>query len=264
MKLGFIGTGNMASAIMGGIIKDGLIKADEIIGADKFEPSRNKAAEQFGIQVTDDNMEVAKRAEVIFLSTAPQLYESIITEIKDEITENQIIVTIAAGKSLDWMEETFGKPVKTVRTMPNTPALVGEGMTGACPNIHMTEEETEYILKLLRGFGEAEIVRENLFDAVVSTSGSSPAMIFMIIEAMADAGVSGGLSREKAYKFATQAVIGSAKMMMETGKHPGELKDMVCTPAGVTIEGVRKLEECGIRTAVFESLKVFEEVSRGL
>lgn len=264
MKLGFIGTGNMASAIMGGIIKNGIIPANEIIGADRSEQGRERVQSQFGINVTADNMEVAKNAEVIVLSIAPQLYEAVISEIRDEIKANQIIITIAAGKTLGWMGELFGKAVKIVRTMPNTPALVGAGMTGACPNEHVTAEETEYILKLLGGFGNAELITENLFDAVVSTSGSSPAMIFMIIEAMADAGVSGGLSREKAYKFASQAVLGSAKMALDTGKHPGELKDMVCTPAGVTIEGVRKLEECGIRTAVFESLKVFEEVSRGM
>lgn len=264
MKLGFIGTGNMASAIMGGIIRNGIVPAQEIIGADKFAPGREKVKEQFGIHVTDDNLEVASKADVIVLSIAPQLYEGVITEIRDVVKENQIIVTIAAGKTLGWMKELFGRPVKIVRTMPNTPAMVGAGMTGVCPNEHVSKEETDYILTLLKGFGEAELITENLFDAVVSTSGSSPAMIFMIIEAMADAGVSGGLSRAKAYKFASQAVLGSAKMALDTGKHPGELKDMVCTPAGVTIEGVRKLEECGIRTAVFESLKVFEEVSRSM
>ena len=141
MKLGFIGTGNMASAIMGGIIKNQIIPANEIIGADLFAPGRERAKEQFGINVTASNKEVVDSAEVIVLSVKPQFYESVITEIKDDIKENQIVITIAPGKTLAWLAEKFGKPVKLVRTMPNTPAMVGAGMTAACPNENMTEEE---------------------------------------------------------------------------------------------------------------------------
>ena len=138
--------------------------------------------------------------------------------------------------------------------MPNTPALVGEGMTAACPNDAVTEEEKNYALELLSSFGKVEIVPEHLIDAVVAVSGSSPAYIFMFIEAMADGAVAEGMPRPQAYQFAAQAVLGSAKMVLETGKHPGELKDMVCSPAGSTIEGVRILEQNGFRSAVFEAL----------
>lgn len=264
MKLGFIGTGNMASAIMGGIIGKKMISAEEIIGADLFEPGREKVKEQFGIQVTERNQEVVEKAEVIILSVKPQFYEDVINQIKDCVKKEQIIITIAPGKTLAWLAEKFGKEVKIVRTMPNTPALVGEGMTAMCPNEHMEKEETEYVKRLLESFGRVEVVPERLMDVVVSVSGSSPAYVFMMIEAMADAAVSGGMPRAQAYQFAAQAVYGSAKMVLETGKHPGELKDMVCSPAGTTIEAVRTLEEMGFRSSIIEAMKVCEEVSRNL
>ena len=264
MKLGFIGTGNMASAIMGGIIKNQVIPAEEIIGADLFAPGRERVKEQFGINVTDSNKEVVEKAEVIVLSVKPQFYASVIAEIKDDIRENQIIITIAPGKTLAWLGEQFGKAVKIVRTMPNTPAMVGEGMTAACPNEHMTEEEIAYVRTLLESFSRVEIVPERLMDVVVSVSGSSPAYVFVMFEAMADAAVSGGMPRAQAYQFAAQAVLGSAKMVLDTGKHPGELKDMVCSPAGTTIEAVRTLEERGFRSAIIEAMKVCEEISKSL
>ena len=264
MKLGFIGTGNMASAIMGGIIKNQLISADEIIGADVYASSREKAKEQFGIHVTADNHEVVENADVVVLSVKPQFYEEVICEIRDFVRADQIVITMAPGKTRAWLAEKFYKCVKLVRTMPNTPALVGAGMTAMCPNEHMTEEEINYVRMLLGSFGRVEIVTERLMDTVVSVSGSSPAYVFMMIDAMADAAVSGGMPRTQAYQFAAQAVMGSAKMVLETGKHPGELKDMVCSPGGTTIEAVRTLEECGFRSAVIEAMKVCEEKSKSM
>ena len=264
MKLGFIGTGNMASAIMGGIIKNQIIPANKIIGADVMEAGRKRVKEQFGIQVTADNHEVVRNSDVVILSVKPQFYAEVIAEIKDDVREDQIIITIAPGKTLAWLKEQFGKNVKIVRTMPNTPALVGEGMTAACPNEYMTKEEITYVLTLLESFGRVEIIPERLMDTVVSVSGSSPAYVFMFIEAMADAAVSGGMPRAQAYQFAAQAVLGSAKMVLETGKHPGELKDMVCSPAGTTIEAVRVLEEKGFRSSVIEAMKTCEEISKNM
>lgn len=264
MKLGFIGTGNMASAMMGGIIKNNIVPAQEIIGADLFAPSREKVRDTLGIHVTDSNLDVVKQAEIIVLSVKPQFYESVINEIKDELTENQLIITIAPGKTLEWLGEKFGKAVKIVRTMPNTPAMVGEGMTAACYNSYVTKEDLEAAVAILKGFSRVEVVPEGMMDAVVAVSGSSPAYVFMMIEAMADAAVSGGMPRAQAYQFAAQAVLGSAKMVLETGKHPGELKDMVCSPAGTTIEAVRVLEELGFKSAIFEAMKVCEEKSRNM
>lgn len=263
MKLGFIGTGNMAGAIMGGIIKNQIFRPEEIIGADISEAGREKTKEAYGIEVTGDNRKAAD-SEVLILSVKPQYYADAIAEIKDCVRDDQLIITIAPGKTLVWLEEQFGKPVKIVRTMPNTPALVGEGMTAACVNQYVTEEEKAYALKILSSFGKVELVPEHLIDAVVAVSGSAPAYVFMFIEAMADAAVAEGMPRAQAYEFAAQAVYGSAKMVLETGKHPGELKDMVCSPAGTTIEAVRVLEEKGLRSAVIEAMRACADVSRRL
>lgn len=180
------------------------------------------------------------------------------------MTEDKIIITIAPGKTLSWLSEQFGKAVKIVRTMPNTPAMVGEGMTAACPNEHMTQEGIARVKEILESFSKVELVPEKLMDVVTAVSGSSPAYVYMFIEAMADAAVSGGMPRAQAYQFAAQAVLGSAKMVIDTGKHPGELKDMVCSPAGTTIGAVRTLEEKGFRSAVIEAMKVCEEISRSM
>lgn len=264
MKLGFIGCGNMASAIMSGIISNGLIQADEIIGADVFAPSKEKAKATLGIQIAESNIEVVQKADAFVLSIKPQFYAQVIAEIKDYVKENQIIITLAPGKTLDWLEEQFGKQVKIVRTMPNTPAMVQEGMTAACASTSVTTEELAYVCDILKAFGDVEVVPEKLMDAVVAVSGSSPAYVFMMIEAMADAAVAEGMPRNQAYKFAAKAVMGSAKMVLETGKHPGELKDMVCSPGGTTIEAVKVLEETGFKGALMQAMEVCAEKSRSL
>ena len=263
-KVGFIGCGNMASAIIGGLINNANIKASEIIAADASETAIKKASDKLNINTTLDNKEVASSSEVLFLSVKPQFYETVIAEIKDTISDNQIVVTIAPGKTLAWLAKRIGNNVKIVRTMPNTPALVGEGITAVCKNSLVNEEEFSYIMSLLKSFGLAEEISENLMDVVVSVSGSSPAYVFMFIEAMADAAVLDGMPRDKAYKFAAQAVLGSAKMVIETGKHPGELNDMVCSPAGTTIEAVRVLEEKGFRSSVIEAMKACTDKSKSL
>ena len=264
MKLGFIGCGNMASAIMSGIISNGIIEAKDIIGADVFAPSRDKVKDSLGVQIAENNREVVDKADIFVLSVKPQFYADVISEIKDNVKENQIVVTLAPGKTLAWLEEQFGKQVKIVRTMPNTPAMVQEGMTAACANSYVTAEELEVVCNILKGFGEVEVVPEKLIDAVVAVSGSSPAYVFMMIEAMADAAVKEGMPRPQAYKFAAKAVMGSAKMVLETGRHPSELKDMVCSPGGTTIEAVKVLEAMGFRSALMEAMEACANRSREL
>ncbi len=264
MKLGFIGCGNMASAMMKGIIENKIIGSDEIIASDVLEASVCKAKNNLGIAVTTDNKEVVSKSDIIVLAVKPQYYESVITEIKDSVNSEQIIVTIAPGKTLDWVSDKFGRNIKIVRTMPNTPALVGEGITALCRNENVTEEELDRVVTIMKGFGKCEVISEGLMDVVVSVSSSSPAYVFMFIEAMADAAVADGMPRAQAYEFAAQAVLGSAKMVLETGKHPGELKDMVCSPGGTTIEAVRVLEEKGMRSAVIEAMKACTAKAKGL
>ncbi len=261
MKLGFIGSGNMAQAMIGGIVKNNIVAASDIIASDLSNETLAKLSKK-GVHTTISNLEVVRESEIIVLAVKPQYYEAVITEIKEEVKETQIVISIAPGKKISWLEEKFGKKVKIVRTMPNTPALVGEGITGVCCNCEVTADELERSCSILRGFGIAEVLPESLMDVVVSVSGSSPAYVFMFIEAMADAAVADGMPRDKAYRFAAQAVLGSAKMVLETGKHPGELKDMVCSPGGTTIEAVRVLEEKGMRSSVIEAMKACAKKAR--
>ena len=264
MKIGFIGCGNMAGAMLSGILDAGKYQATDIIGADVYAPSREKVKEEFKIAVTADNKEVVRNADVVILSIKPQFCEEVIKEIRSETREDQLFITIIPGKTLAWLEDTFGRTVKLVRTMPNTPAIVKEGMTGVCSNEAVTETDMEKAIEILSGFGRVEIVVEKLLDVVTGVSGSSPAYVFMFIEAMADAAVAGGMPRDKAYTFAAQAVMGSAKLLLESGKHPGELKDMVCSPGGTTIGAVRVLEEKGLRSAVFEAVTEATRIARQL
>lgn len=264
MKLGFIGCGNMAAAMIKGIINNKIALGDEIIGADKSVESLQRLAADTGIVQAADNREAAAKPDILFLSVKPQFYEDVIGEIKDVVTDEQIIITVAPGKTLEWIDKQFGKPLKIVRTMPNTPALVGEGITAACGNANVSKEDMDKAVTVLMSFGKCEVISEHLMDVVTSVSGSSPAYVFMFIEAMADAAVADGMPRQQAYRFAAQAVLGSAKMVLETGRHPGELKDMVCSPGGTTIEAVRVLEEKGMRSAVFEAMKACTRKSRGM
>ena len=244
MKIGFIGCGNMGSAMIGGILKNGVFEKNEIIVSNLTEEGSRRSREKLGVVTTLDNCEVVKNANIVILAVKPQFYEEVIGEIKSFLTPQHMIVGIAPGKTLAWLEEKCEQPLKVVRLMPNTPAQVGAGMTGACVNDRVTNS-----------FGRTEVVPERLMDAVSAVSGCSPAYVFMFIEAMADAAVAQGMPRKQAYQFAAQAVLGSAKLLLETGMHPGELKDMVCSPAGTTIEGVRILEKNGFRSAVFEALQ---------
>lgn len=253
MKIGFIGLGNMASAIIGGMIQKELVRAEDILGSARRKETVEKAVENLGITGMENNVETASKSDILFLSVKPQMYEKVIAEIKDSVKKEAVIVSIAPGKTMEWLEGQFGKKVKLVRCMPNTPALVGAGCTGVCFHESLSEEEKKEILRMLESFGRAIEVAESLMDVVVGVSGSSPAYVFMFIEAMADAAVADGMPRKQAYEFAAQTVLGSAKMVLETGMHPGELKDMVCSPGGTTIEAVKVLEEKGLRSAVIEA-----------
>lgn len=263
-KLGFIGCGNMAKAIIGGILDSGLLKPEDIIASDVNRAALEKAQETLKITVSQSNTAVASGCEVLVLAVKPQFYLSVIEEISSSVAESTVVVTIAPGQTLKKLKEMFGRKVKLVRTMPNTPAMVCAGMTALCKNELVTEQEFEYVCSLLNCFGKTEEVAEYMMDAVVAVSGSSPAYVYMMIEAMADAAVMGGMPRDKAYTFAAQAVLGSAKMVLETGLHPGALKDMVCSPAGTTIEAVKVLEEKGFRSSIIDAMQACIDKSRTL
>lgn len=264
MKLGIIGFGNMAEAILGGILESGFVDKEDVTASGKDDAMLAKASDKYGIHVERDNCRVVEGADVILLSVKPQILADVISEIKEVCTQDKLFVSIVAGKTQAWIANAFGCEHKVVRCMPNTPALVGEGCTGLCFSDRVTADEKEFALKMFNCVGKAIEVPEKLMDVVVGVSGSAPAYVFMFIEAMADGAVAMGMPREQAYEFAAQAVLGSAKLMLETGKHPGELKDMVCSPAGTTIEAVRVLEEKGLRSAVIDAVIRCTERSKEL
>lgn len=261
-KIGFIGCGNMASAMIGGIVGSGLVVKEDLVVTDIMTSTLNQAKEKFGVTAVLTNGEVIAQSQLIFLAVKPQYYQEVINEISPLVSEDQVIISIAPGITLEKLATMFRKSLKIVRTMPNTPALVGEGMTGICYNENVTQDEIVDVCTVFNSFGKGELVPEKLMDGVVAVSGSSPAYVFMFIEAMADAVVAEGMPRAQAYDFAAQAVLGSAKMVLETKKHPAELKDMVCSPAGATIEAVKVLEEKGFRSSVMAAMKACADKSR--
>ncbi len=250
--LGFIGCGNMAQAMLRGILAKGIYKKEEIIVSRRSEGELKRIREELGVHTTSDNRKAAGEADVLVLAVKPYQFAEVIPEIAGVVREDALVISIAAGQTIANIEGMFGKTIRLVRTMPNTPALVMAGATGMCFNKNCTEEDRERAVALFESFGVVAVVEEKLIDTVIGVSGSSPAYVFLFIEAMADAAVADGMPRAQAYELAAQSVMGSAKMVLETGKHPGELKDMVCSPGGTTIEAVRVMEKMGLRSAVIE------------
>ncbi|MGL5479767.1 MAG: pyrroline-5-carboxylate reductase, partial [Clostridium sp.] len=234
-KIGFIGCGNMGSSMLGGLIDKEFLSKENFFVSAKSEESKKRLEEKFGVNVRSKNIDIVKESDVIVLAVKPYMYEKVIKEVKDFIRKDQIIVSIAAGIDIKDLENWIGEDFKIVKTMPNTPALVGEAMSAVCPNKNIKEEELKYIMSMFEAFGECVVLEEKDFHAFIALCGSSPAYVFMFIEAMADGAVKLGIPRDKAYKMAAQSVLGSAKMVLETKEHPGVLKDMVCSPGGTTI-----------------------------
>lgn len=262
--IGFIGCGKMAEAIIGGMIKSELVSATQIIASAKTNATVEKVAGKYGIEATLQNRNVAKEADMLILAVKPDLHKEVIEEISNVVKREAVIITIAAGITLEFLESAFQKNIKAVRVMPNTPSLVGEGMSAICANQAVGQEELQEVIRLFESFGKAEVLPEKLMDAVPAVSGSSPAYVYMFIEALADGAVQQGIARNQAYTMAAQAVLGAAKMVLETGKHPAELKDNVCTPGGATIEAVTTLEKQGFRSAVVSAMEACTEKSKKL
>lgn len=253
-KIGFIGFGKMAQAMAGGMIKSGLVNPENIIASMRTEKTRIFVKEQFGIETSSSNREIAETADTLFLAVAPHTYSEVIEEVREAVKRDVIIITIAAGITTEDVEQAFRKKVKVVRTMPNTPSLVGAGMTAVSVNSQVMDEELKNVEALLGSFGKVEVISESLMDAIPAISGSSPAYVYMLIEALADGGVRQGISRGQSYRLAAQAVLGAAQMVLETGKHPGELKDQVTSPGGATIAAVSTLEQERFRGAVLAAM----------
>ena len=250
--LGFIGVGNMGYPMLASATK--CFNIEDLLISTKTEKTMKSVHEKLGVDYVLDKKELIKTCKYIVLTVKPQFYFEVLEEIKDELTLNHILITVAPGISIQQVKEAVGKDVKVVRSMPNTPALVGEGMTGICySNNDFSEAELEVVDRFFQSFGIYEVFEERLMDAVVCASGSSPAYVYMFMEALADSVVRCGIPRAQAYQLVAQTVLGSAKMVLETKEHPGVLKDRVCSPGGTTIEGVAALEEYGMRNAILKA-----------
>lgn len=251
-NIGFIGAGNMGYAMLKGAISS--ISPENVGVTDRSFDKAESIAQETGVRHFESNADCVKNCKYVVFSIKPQVYENVVDEIRKFVDNSKIIISLAPNVSIEMLNGMFGKNVRVVRLMPNTPALVGEGMTGYCyDDALFNEEEKTFLADLFNSFGKAVKVSEKIMGAVVCASGSSPAYVFMFIEALADSVVKYGMSRDDAYTFVAQTVLGSAKMVLESGEHPGVLKDRVCSPGGTTIRAVEKLEECGLRNALFKA-----------
>lgn len=258
--IGFIGCGNMGKAIAEGILKAGAVPGENMYVSD-HHPDRLKTLEETYHVLLCDQATTVKNSEILVLGVKPHMYHDLIEEIRDQVKEDVIIVDIAAGQTIENVQHMFGREIKVVRIMPNTPAAVMEGMTALCGSTNLSSDEITMMKELFSSFGRCEILSETIVSAAGTASGASPAFIYMLIEAMADGAVLLGMKREQAYTFCAQAVLGSARMVLESGMHPGALKDQVCSPGGSTIEGVAVLENSGFRSAIIEAMRAANQKS---
>ena len=259
--IGFIGCGNMAQAMIKGALASGVASASDIVVSAKTQATRERVQNCFGVKAYADNADVVRASDVVVLAVRPHMFADVLAEITGAQGADTVLVSLAPGKDLAWLGQ-HAPCDKIIRLMPNTPAAVGEGMTAICANDACSEDDICCVETFVNSFGRSARVTEKIIDAVIPVSGSAPAYVYMFIEAMADAAVLEGMPRAQAYEFAAQAVLGSAKMVLESGQHPGALKDAVCSPGGTTIEGVRVLERAGMRSAVIEALEATAQKAR--
>jgi len=272
LRIGFLGAGKMATALAKGFVNAGLARAGDLLASDPVEGARQGFAKDVGAKATASNAEVLKFANVLVLAVKPDHVKEVLAEAREHFTEKHLLISIAAGVPIGKLEESISgsagmpRPTKAriIRVMPNTPALVGASASAYALGPGAQREDGELAKKLLSAVGVAFEVKESLLDAVTGLSGSGPAYVYMVIEALSDGGVAAGLPREVATRLAAQTVFGSAKMVLETGLHPGVLKDMVTSPGGTTIEGLQELEKGGLRGTLISAVRAATEKSRKL
>lgn len=263
-SIGFLGAGKMASALAKGFIRAGCVTSDQVVASDPLEAARAAFASEAGVRVTASNAEVATSSGTLVVAVKPDLVVPVLEEVRPYVNDRQLILSIAAGVPLKKLEDTLFEGARVIRVMPNTPALVGASASAYAMGEYATAEDGATAQKLLSALGLVYEVKEKLLDAVTGLSGSGPAYVYLMIEALSDGGVAAGLPRDIAIRLAAQTVLGSAKLLLETGLHPGQLKDMVCSPGGTTIEGVHELEKAGFRAALIGAVRSAAEKSRKL
>ena len=264
LKIGFLGAGKMATALARGFVNAKLVTAKELLAADPFDAARKHFTAETGAKAVATNLEAARAATVLILATKPDQVAAALTEISGAFGKNHLLISIAAGVTLAKLEAVLPTGARIIRVMPNTPALVGAGAAGFALGKNATTADGELAKKLLSAVGIALPVKEGLLDAVTGLSGSGPAYVYQFIEALSDGGVAAGLPRDIATKLAAQTVLGGAKMVLETGQHPGVLKDQVTSPGGTTIEGLHELEKGKLRATVMSAVRAATEKSKKL
>jgi pyrroline-5-carboxylate reductase len=254
-KIAFLGAGNMAEALVKGLLRAGIAAPADVVCAEPRAERREELANRYGVTMLASNLEAAEQSDIVVLSVKPQTMDDLLDEIAPAIDHRKLVISIAAGFSIQAIARKLGAGVHIVRTMPNTPALVGAGATALARGAHATDADLGEAKKLFEAVGIAHVVDEHLLDAVTGLSGSGPAFMFLAIEALADGGVKVGLARPVAMALAAQTVMGAAKLVLETGEHPGRLKDQVTSPGGTAIAGVHALEEGGLRAALIAAVE---------
>jgi pyrroline-5-carboxylate reductase len=263
-SIGFIGAGNMAEAMIRGLVRGGHVPAERVAASGPRTERLDALKREYGIDVTTNNRELAQRSGLVVLSIKPQIFDKVLREVGDQLRPGTLVVSIAAGVDTATIEAALPEGVHVVRSMPNTPALVGAGATAIAAGKHASEADLAVARALFDAVGITVELDESHLDAVTGLSGSGPAYIFLILEALADAGVKVGLSRRDAQRLAAQTVMGSAKMLLETDEHPGKLKDMVTSPGGTAIAGLHTLEQGGLRTTLINAVETATKRAREL
>jgi pyrroline-5-carboxylate reductase len=264
LTIGFLGAGKMATALARGFVRAGLVTPGQVTASDPSAAARAAFAKEVGAKTTTSNVEVVKFAAVLVLAVKPDQVGGVLAEIQDLLTDKHCLISIAAGAPLAKLEAGLGTSARLIRVMPNTPALVGASATAFALGKAARPEDAELAQKLFSAVGVAFQVKEALLDAVTGLSGSGPAYAYLFIEALSDGGVAAGLPRDIATRLAAQTVMGSARMVLETGLHPGVLKDMVTSPGGTTIEGLHELEKGKLRGTVISAVRAAAEKSKKL
>jgi len=267
-KLGFIGGGNMTEALLKGLLASSSVGPKDILVSDLLSDRLEYLNKEYKVKITDDSRKLVQKSDILILAVKPQVVGKVLESFSDVVDKHKIIISVAAGISINFIEDILDREgknkISVIRTMPNTPALVQEGATAICGGGHSSKLDIKIAHHIFKAIGQTVAIEETHMDAVTGLSGSGPAYIFMIIEALSDAGVKVGLSREVSNILTIQTILGSAKLARDGGKHPGELKDMVTSPGGTTISGLHMLEEGGVRTALMNAVESATQRSREL
>ena len=261
---GFLGAGRMATALAGGMAQSGLVKGRQLLASDVVPKALKAFAKATGGKSLKTNSDVLRKADVVIIAVKPHQIINLLNDLASEAKSHHLFISIAAGVTLEQLEEALGGKVRIIRVMPNTPALVGEGASGFARGTHAKAADAKLTQQILEAVGVAVEVPERLINAVTGLSGSGPAYGFQMIEAMSDGAVAAGLPRELATPLAAQTLLGAAKMVLETGEHPGKLKDMVTSPGGTTIEGLHEMEAAGVRDGLMNAVRAATDKAANL